>query len=382
MVCSTRPRCRRRTLVLLLGIACESSPRRELADDGIVPDPADDDDEGSTGSAAPADTSTSEDAADTSGTGSPRSYDDIARIAVPAGWSVATDGTWTVPDVQPSPFVALGQAFFADHPDEYDFLAVYTEGLLPEFWALAVTVRYDIGGIGLPTGDTWIEPADAGSAGRLQQIDVMNQAAQYAVDPSDADVLVHETTHRWAAFLELASTPVPAYLLDDGWSHWNIHVHGGGPSATGYGDVVDLGGGRFRFDEVRPWKLSPLELWLAGFVPDAEVPPMFYIADPYDHDPAVTRWGETIGMSTLGEPCTFSGTRVDFTIADVVAINGPRTPAFGSAQTDFRVAFVLACVDPDACDPDDLAIVEAQRTAFPATWAAATGGRSTVTTEL
>jgi hypothetical protein len=189
-------------------------------------------------------------------------------------------------------------------------------------------------------------------------------------------------THRWAAFVELAGTPAPAYLLDAGWSHWNIHVHGGGPSATGYGDVADLGGGTFRFDEVRPWMLSPLELYLAGFIAQADVPPMFYVADAYGYDPAVTSYGETIGPSTLAEPCSFSGTRVDFTVDDIVTTNGPRTPAFGEAATEFRVAFVLVCVDVDACNPSELDVVEAQRTAFPATWSAATGGRSTVVTDL
>jgi len=371
-------------LALLLGVACDSRPDRALDDEGVVPElDSGDDDGGSSGPDAPPATSSTDESGDASSTGSPTEPgSQIAVIAMPADWSIGPNGTWTFPATEPSPFVALGQAFYAEHPDEYDFLAVYTEGLLIDFWALAVTVHYDIGGIGLSTGDAWIEPADAGSAGRLQQINVMNDPGQYAPDPANADVLVHETAHRWAAFIELTSTPAPAYLLDAGWSHWNIHVHGGGPSATGYGDVVDLGGGRYRYDEVRPWKLSPLELYLAGLMPEAEVPPMFYVADPYDHDPAVTRYGETVGIATLGEPCSFSGTRVDFDIGDVVAANGPRTPAFGAAPTEFRVAFVLACVDLDACDPADLAIVEAQRTAFPATWSAATGGRSTVTTDL
>jgi hypothetical protein len=374
--------------MLLATVACGGAQRAQV-DDGLVTgleqgeSGADDDglDGGATADDASA-TTAAVSSGDESSTGDEAPYADIARIAMPTGWTVEADGSWTFPDVEPSPFVALGQAFYADHGDDYDFLAVYTEGVLLEFWALAVTVRYDIGGIGLPQDAAWIDPSDAGSAGRLQQIDVMNAPWQYAPDPSDADVLVHETTHRWAAFVELGGTPEPAYLLDAGWAHWNIHVHGGGPSATGYGDVVDLDGGSFRFDLVRPWKLSPLELYLAGLVPADEVAPMFYVASPYGHDPAIGASGEAIGRATLAEPCTFSGVRTDFTVADIVAANGPRVPAVGEAQTHFRFAFVLACVDPDACSESDLAIVEAQRTAFPATWSAATGGRSTVDTAL
>src|SRR5262249_51519388 len=149
------------------------------------------------------------------------------------------DGLWDPPfDGASSPFLAIGHSFYTAHPDAWDFLVVYTEGELVGGYALAVTVANDIGGLGLPPGE-WVKPSDAGSAGRLQQLNVMNTPQYYAFDPAVPDIVVHETAHRFAAFIELPGTPAPGWLLDEGFARWNVHVHTGGPSATGYGEVAD-----------------------------------------------------------------------------------------------------------------------------------------------
>ena len=101
-----------------------------------------------------------------------------------------------------------------------------------------------------------------------------------------------------------------------------------------------------------------------------------------DFDSLVNEWGETLGARSYGEDATFTGTRVDFTIDDVVEANGVRTPVYGTAPTHFRFAFVLVCADVDNCSEDDLAIVEAQRLALPEAFAAATGGRASADVSL
>lgn len=118
-------------------------------------------------------------------------------------------------------------------------------------------------------------------------------------------------------------------------------------------------------------------------MPPEEVGPLFWVADPYGHEPAVSPLtGQPFSQKSYGEDVTFSGTRVDFTIDDVIAANGPRVPAFGEAQTHFRFAFVMVCHDPAACPEGDLAIVEAQRTALPDLLADSTGGRATADVSL
>ena len=159
----------------------------------------------------------------------------VARIGKPEGIEVRADGSWGLTD--DDSVAAIGREFYRDHPDDYDFLAVYTEGEFLEFYALAVAFDYSVRGIGIDgSGFGEPTPADAGSGGRLQQIDLMNIPSLYAFDPSGTDILVHETVHRWAAYVLLADAPFSDYLLDGMGGHWNLHVHTGGPSAVGYGD--------------------------------------------------------------------------------------------------------------------------------------------------
>lgn len=308
----------------------------------------------------------------------PGNYDHIARISKTPSIVDLGNGAWEIGEAA---LAEIGHAFYGEHGDDYDFLAVYTEGEMLEVYAFAYAVKYDVGGIGFDGYDPGITPGAVGSAGRLLQIDVMNAARIYD-DPGDASILVHEMVHHWAAFIEVPGTPAQAFLLDDSWSHWNVHVHTGGPSAVGYGDLVDLGNGRFQFTVQYPLQLSPLELYLAGMIPPAEVPPLFYVRDAHDYDPATPNFGGAWAPSSYSMDAAFSGTRVDFTIDDVIATNGPRTPAFGVAKTDFRVAFVLVCVDENACNPSDLAIVETQRQALESWFGPATGGRGSVDATL
>ena len=315
------------------------------------------------------------------GEGAP-DYPNIARIALPGSWTAHADGSWTYPGYETNPFNALGLSFYAEHPDDYDFLAVYTEGDLLDFGALAVGLVCDIQGIGVAAQQCTTSPAQAGSAGRLQQFNIMNAPHWYKDWSWCADVLVHETTHRWAAFIELPQTPAPRYLLDNGGGHWNVHVHTGGPSAVGYGDLTDLGGGNFKFQLISPLKLSPLELYLAGLIPALEVAPMFYVANAYGYSPAQDSYGQPFNHGSYYQDVAYSGTRVDFDINDVIAANGPRVPAYGDAPKHLRFAFVLVCQQASSCKQSDLAIVEAQRVAFVSDFAAATGGRATVDTRL
>ncbi|MFO0635000.1 MAG: hypothetical protein U0168_19320 [Nannocystaceae bacterium] len=313
----------------------------------------------------------------TSGGDAPGS--EIAIVARPASITDQGGGIWRVGE---SAMDDVGKAFYAAYPDDYDFLVVYTAGDDDTLGAYAHAVQDDAHGIGLDGyGPAPYSPADAGSAGRLRQINFMNTPALYD-DGHDASIVIHETIHHFSAYIELPGTPTEAFLLDDGWAHWNIHVNTGGPSATGYGDLVDLGGGRFAFTVMYPLTVSPLELYLAGWLPPQEVGPMFYVRDASDYDPPAPRFDAPWRQGSYGQDASFSGTRVDFTIDDVIAANGPRTPAFGEAPSDFRFAFVLVCETVDSCDPQALAVVEAQRAAMATQFGDATGGRASADTRL
>lgn len=309
-------------------------------------------------------------------------YSNIARLQVPPTWVPKSGGTWTYDlEAELPPDYEIAREFFVEHADDYDFLVVYTEVDVAEVSAHALGVQENISGIRYGDEPSWSQAQAAGSAGRLQQISFMNAPTLYP-DASAADILIHETVHRWSAGLGLQSAPSPGSLLGPAGGHWNIHVSTGGPSATGYGELIDTGGGSFRFDVVYPLQISPLELYVAGLIPAAEIPPLFYVTNATGYEPAIDPWGDAFGPTTYGEDATFTGTRVDFTIDDIVASNGPRLPAFGAAPTHFRFAFVLVCADVTACKESDLDLVEQQRVAFASQFPAATGQRASIETEL
>lgn len=362
-----------------------TSPVTGAEDAGTSEEPEDTDgDDDTDGGSSGGDTADQTSAAETStgGDTGASEYSNIARLQVPAAWATGPGNTWTYDfDAELPPDYEIAREFYVAHPDDYDFLVVYTEGEFDEFFAHAVGVQENISGIRYGEEPSWSQTDAAGSAGRLQQVNLMNAPSLYP-DPAAADILIHETVHRWSAFLGLQSAPSPGALLGPAGGHWNIHLSTGGPSATGYGELIDTGGGSFRFDVIYPLQISPLELYVAGLIPASEVPPLFYVANATGYDPAVNAWGETLGATSYGEDATFTGDRVDFTIDDIIASNGPRLPAFGDAQTHFRFAFALVCADVAACDEGDLAIVEQQRQAFAVQFPAATGQRASIETEL
>lgn len=374
------------TLAWLVLAACGTG---EAADDpwnssiGTTVVPADDDggsDESGDASTGAHDSSGGEDEPGSTSGAPEQPTAQVATISRPASITDLGGGAW---ELQDAALADVGHAFYAEYGDDYDFLVVYTEGDLVANGAFAYAVQYDIGGLGFDvSGPGPIAPSEVGSAGRLRQINMMNTPMLYAGDPGDASVVVHETTHHYAAFIELPGTPTAAYLLDESWSHWNVHVDTGGASAVGYGTLTDLGDGRFEYRQQWPLQLSSLELYLAGLLPASEVGPMFYVTGGHEYDPPVPPFEDQWRATSYGMDATFRGTRVDFTIDDVIAANGPRTPAFGEAPTSFRFAFVLVCEDASACVPDLVQRVDAQRVGFEAQLPVATGGRATADARL
>lgn len=388
---------KRITLALVLAAGCSDDAREEAQWTGAVPPATGVGGAGTSGDSESADASDDTGGDDSDGDGGAQTSvadastgedngvpDDsnIARLQVPAAWLTKSGTTWSYDlYAELPPDYEIAREFYVEHADDYDFLVVYTELEVAEVPAHALGVQENISGIRYGEEPSWSQAQTAGSAGRLQQINFMNAPTFYP-DPAAADILIHEAVHRWSAGLGLQSAPSPGSLLGPAGGHWNIHVSTGGPSATGYGELIDIGGGSFRFDVVYPLQISPLELYVAGLIPAAEVPPLFYVANASGYEPAVDPWGDAFGPTTYGEDATFMGTRVDFTIEDIVASNGPRVPAFGVAPTHFRFAFALVCADVTACNESDLALVEQQRVAFASQFPAATGQRASIDTEL
>jgi hypothetical protein len=155
--------------------------------------------------------------------------------------------------------------------------------------------------------------------------------------------------------------------------HWSYWMDNGGSPAGGNA-WVDNGDGTFTTSGGSPKavKYSMLDLYLMGLATPSEVTPVNLITnakslgteiDPFTHkaySPSSFPWFSST-------PFVASGTKVTFTVDDIIAQNGPRVPA--SEPSTLTLGIVLD-VGANATD-DEIASLEAQFEPFAATLAPA-----------
>ncbi|QQR75320.1 MAG: DUF11 domain-containing protein [Holophagales bacterium] len=264
---------------------------------------------------------------------------------------------------------AVGSAFFADHADAYDFLIVaagFPVALGPGDRAHHLGVRNDIEGIGLPIFD---QSDLFGSAGRLQSYVDLGELASYRLDSPTTEldqallIATHELLHRWAARVSFRTAGgSPSGDLVTGEGHWSYLLASNGSVLYG-NNWRDNGDGTFT--SIDALKIaSPLDLYLAGFLSSDEVPPFFLIRNPTIDPKRPARIGETV-----------SGTRLDLSIEDVIAAEGPRVPAAAAAPRELAAALVYLVRPGDEVSESDLANLELLRRELMKRFAIQTAGR-------
>ena len=237
------------------------------------------------------------------------------------------------------PLRDYAERFYDHFNDEFDFL-MFVPNLQPGQHEPGVNIkssyagiRNDVQGIGRSTftnNDSW------GSAGKLQGV---IDFGSYAIYSDRRSILfegptLHELMHRWANFIVLTSYG----------GHWGFSSANGNIGGFDIAKLVDHGGGRYTAgsftiagvaDNVRPY--SPIELYLAGFIPPGEVPDLWVAEDGEwlrDEEGRIIRDDNGHPMFTANQVRTY-------TIEDIIAENGPRVPDSSQAQRDFRAAVIL-----------------------------------------
>ena len=277
---------------------------------------------------------------------------------------------------------AVGRAFYTKFGDDYQQLIVYTtRTLIPRSqgaFAFETTVRSTITGIGTAPSDSG---AAYGSAAALESMVLMDSTAKYSANPSDLilreettlSVLAHEVGHRWLATARFSDGGVSSTeLLGRQQAHWSFYMDSSGSHDEGNA-IADLGGGLFRTGPASQ-RYGPLDQYLMGLRPSAEVPPFFVIRNPI-LDGAQT--AERAPQSNVD----IKGTRKDVTINDVIAAMGPRSPAPAPNPLPWRVAF-LYVTDGNSGDAASVALVERIRSQFEAYFPLSTEGRLSIETRL
>ena len=216
--------------------------------------------------------------------------------------------------------------FYEYFEDRFDFLILvgnldHSETVGPKGFKLTYSsLSNDVRGIGMEITSSFQR---WGSAGKLQGVVKLNSYENIA----RPGWLLHELMHRWG------NNIIPPY------HHW-----GGLSSANGLlggfdiSDLVDHGGGRYTLKESYvPIPYSPIELYVAGFIPPEDVPDLWVAEDGnwiYTEDGARVRDdnGHLI----------FTASKVkSYTIEDIVAEHGKRIPDASQSQRDFRAAVIL-----------------------------------------
>jgi hypothetical protein len=274
--------------------------------------------------------------------------------------------------------VAVAHRFYASHRDDYQQLVIFTSQTLigPRTFAFEINVKNTDQGTGTDVEDL---SGAYGSAGRLESVVHMDVHNKYFADPNvkingedtSLGILAHEAGHRWLArafFRDGAQ--VSDELTGRQGSHWSFFLDTDGSHDEG-NDITDSGGS---FRTVGAGlRYSPLDQYLMGIRAPGDVPPFFLVRNPAGTSTDPSRAPED-GIS-------FTGTRRDITIDEVVSAMGPRSPAASTTLPPFRQAFIYVNVG-STLDQNALAKLDTIRQQWPAYFLSSTDGRRAVETRL
>jgi hypothetical protein len=274
---------------------------------------------------------------------------------------------------------AVAKKFYATHPDNYDQILLWTDQpLIRDAFAYELTVANEIRGIGQ---DIYDVSRSLGSGGRLRSLVVMDWLGKYPEDPAakflgennTLSVLGQEVGHRWLAYLDFRDrTGVRSdALLGRDLAHWSFYFDSDASVMEG-NDIEDQGGGQFRtIDAVK--RYSRLDQYAMGLVPPSSVPTFFYVESP-----SSTRTRESAPAVNV----SFTGTRRDVLIDDVIAVMGQRLPSSNDSPKVHRQAFIYIVSAGHATDSGQIAKLDRIRTQWETFFLGATEGRMTANTRL
>lgn len=231
------------------------------------------------------------------------------------------------------PLEKYAKQIYSRFADEFDFLIFIVNRALsktPEGFfggAYYAGVSNQISGTGK---SVFRQNREWGSAGRLKGVLYMSsfdQGGFYFFKRSviSRGPMLHELMHYWANFVVPTSAG----------PHWGFSSADGILGGFDIEDLQVLSNNRYRTDHhIAPFgwagnykPYSPIELYLAGFIPPNQVPEL---------------WNAEDGESEESSRGVFSATKITkYTIDDIIAKHGARIPDHTQSQKDFRAMAVL-----------------------------------------
>lgn len=270
-----------------------------------------------------------------------------------------------------APRQAVAASYATRFRSDVDFLIVWTgfEFATGDARAVYLPIRNDVSGIGQATFDH----SAAFSSPSMQGYVDMAAFSRWTLNPrapafeETLDTLTHELMHRYGSYVHRRDEGgiVRADLLGREASHWSFLFDS--DASVLYGnDWRDLGGGNFESIDTLH-RYSALDQYLAGWISASEVGPMRLLQSAAADPGALPRRGARIA-ATVSE----------ITLAQIIAAEGPRLPAAGSAQRSYRAGWVLLRRPGQTLTAELLPQLEATRRALESRFAAMSGGRATL----
>ena len=225
------------------------------------------------------------------------------------------------------PLTTYAEKFYTYFEDNFDFLILISNLDFGEdrhgYFGQHHSVKNDTQGIGLDTYSN----NQLGSTSKLQSMIHFTYYFAMGNGPT-----LHEVMHRWANFI------VPQYA-----PHWRFTSANGQLGGFDAANLVDHGSNKYTAGDftlagyahnIEPY--SPIELYLAGFIPPEEVPDLM-VAE--DGAPLLDENGNNVLIN--GSPVFTASNIKTYTIEDIIAEHGSRIPDHSQAQRNFRAAAIL-----------------------------------------
>lgn len=231
------------------------------------------------------------------------------------------------------------RTFLDNFRDDYDIVLIFADFDvdLGDAFAYSLTLRNNVSGIGRDLYDATVV---VGGAERFQTVVQMGDLSRYPTSPTEKflgpdtalSLIGHEAGHRFLAFpnFQDPNGKVADLLLGRQRAHWNYFLDSDASVMEG-NDIQDNGDGSFTTVAATE-RYSKLDQYLMGLIPAEAVPDVFYVVG--DNSTADRESNPRVGD-------TFTGTRIDVSINDIVAVEGARNPSSVDAPKTLSTAFLV-----------------------------------------
>ena len=273
-------------------------------------------------------------------------------------------------------FVGIIQEFHDTHKEVFELITIFTDRKWLQgtgAFAFFSAVKNQDEGIGRGIFDF----SRFFGSDKLEGFLMMDDINKYPIDINQnflgtnntLDIMGQEMGHRWLAFPRAVIGGVTSTeLLGRDESHWSWFLDSDASDMEG-NNWQDNGNGTFTSIEATE-RYSLLDRYIMGLVPASAVPPFF-----------VLRGGGN-PASAPEEGITIAASKVDVTVNDIIAAEGPRNPSSATAKKKWRVAFIYFVDSGKTPDPALISRIDGIRKAWKPYFKTATGGKGKVITKI